>query len=114
MEQIYISIIEMSMRVYEALVLALGKLGIPKDPNLISSWKNSFLVDSDLDILTRDIKLLSVWRYGMFCKFIKLFLKLKMKHQKNWRYKKYQTTLKKQVHLKMKFYHPSLMHPLYL
>ena len=71
MEHIYISIIELSMRVYDALVLALGKLGIPKDSNLISTWKDSFLVDSELDIVTRDIKLLSVWRHGMFCNFIR-------------------------------------------
>lgn len=67
MDHLYLSVVEMSRRVHEAIVLALNKLEIPKDLNIISSWQNSFQIDSELDIVTRDIKLLSAWRHGVLC-----------------------------------------------
>lgn len=67
MDHIYLSVVEMIKRVHEAIGLALNKLEIPKDANIISCWQKSFLVDSELDIVTREIKLLSAWRHGVFC-----------------------------------------------
>jgi hypothetical protein len=56
----------MSKRVYESVVSALKKLEIPRDPNIISTWQKSFVFDSELDLISREIQLLSAWRHKVF------------------------------------------------
>lgn len=65
MEHIYSSIVDMSKRVYESIVLALKKLEIPRDPNIVSTWQKSLQIDSELDLVTRELKLLTAWRHGV-------------------------------------------------
>ena len=56
----------MSERVYESINSGLKKVGIPKDPNIISTWQKYFLINSELDLATKELQLLSAWRHGVF------------------------------------------------
>lgn len=66
MEHIYASIVNMSKKVFESVVTALKKLEIPRDSNIISTWQKSFVFDSELDLISREVKLLSGWRHKVF------------------------------------------------